>query len=160
MADNRLIVLFRHGIAQDKDLGIPDGERRLTREGKEKMERIAPGFARLVPDVEAIYSSPLVRAMETAEFLAKACDLSVRTTDVLKPGSSAADFRRLLGEISDRRAVFVGHEPNLSAIMLDLTALHADGELSLKKGGCYGVRIDEHGNARLKWMLTPRILAA
>jgi phosphohistidine phosphatase len=158
MSDDRIVVLFRHGIAEEKSAGIPDEERRLTDAGNEKMARIAPAFARLRPDLEAIYSSPLVRARETAEWLAKAYDgLAVQTTAALQPSAGPAEFRKLLDEVDAQCAVFVGHEPNLSAIMLDLTSMHADGDLSLKKGGCYGVRVGEQ-SGRLKWMLTPHIL--
>ena len=56
-------------------------------------------------------------------------------------------------------AIFVGHEPNLSEAMLDLTGMRsADSEIELKKGGCYGIRI-EGPSAHLEWMLPPGFLA-
>jgi len=65
------IVLLRHGIAEKKG-GKPDEKRRLTDEGNEKMRGIARGLARLLPGAEALYSSPLVRATETAQWIARA----------------------------------------------------------------------------------------
>ncbi len=154
----RFIVLLRHGIAEDRTPDKPDEERKLTASGKRRMKPIARTLARLFPEAEAIYSSPLVRAMETAHAvgLAYGGKLRIQTTDSLKPGSGTEAFLRLLAD-SKPFAIFVGHEPNLTQIMLDLTAMESDSELALKKGGCYGVRID--GNAaRLEWMLPPRVL--
>ena len=74
----------------------------------------------------------------------------------MAPDSDAARFRELLDGLSARRAIFVGHEPTLSAFMLALTGMQ--GEIELKKGGCYGIRIDEAGAGHLEWMLPPRAM--
>ena len=41
--------------------------------------------------------------------------------------------------------------------MLDLTGMRSHSEIELKKGGCYGIRVED-GAAHLEWMLPPRIL--
>src|SRR5712691_3116402 len=150
----KFIVLLRHGIAEDKSPEKSDAERQLTDEGRRKMKEIARSLARIFPEAEAIYSSPLVRAMQTAEPVAKEYKLSIEQTPALTPQSTLGDFRKLLGEISVDFAIFVGHEPNLSTIMLDLTKMR--GNIELKKGGCYG--IDFEGSPKLAWMLSPRVL--
>ncbi|HEY8133103.1 MAG TPA: phosphohistidine phosphatase SixA [Thermoanaerobaculia bacterium] len=152
----KFIVLLRHGIAEDKSANKPDEKRELTEEGRRKMKEIARSLARIFPEAEAIYSSPLVRAVQTAEPVAKEYKLSINQTPALTPKGTPADFRRLLQEIKDEFAIFVGHEPNLSNIMLDLTKMR--GDIELKKGGCYGIDFEEGG--KLAWMLSPRVLRA
>jgi phosphohistidine phosphatase len=152
----KFVVLLRHGIAEDKSPDKPDAERELTDEGRRKMKEIARSLARIFPEAEAIYCSPLVRAVQTAEPVAKEYKLSINETRALTPQSTAEDFRKLLEEIKVDFAIFVGHEPNLSKIMLDLTKMR--GNIELKKGGCYGV--DFEGSPKLAWMLSPRVLRA
>jgi len=152
----RFIILFRHGIAEDRDGSKPDEERELTDVGHRRMKEIARGLAELFPKAELIVSSPLVRARQTAEWLCKAYDLGFELSDALEPGSDAKQFQELLASVKSRRAIFVGHEPTLSAFMLALTGMK--GEIELKKGGCYGIRIDAGGAARLEWVLPPRAM--
>jgi len=155
----RFIVLLRHGIAEDRSEDKPDADRKLTEAGKRRMKKIAKSLAKLFPEAEALYSSPLVRAVETAEAVEKAYGGEIRTetTELLEPGADVGDFRRLLADTKAEFAIFVGHEPNLTEIMLDLTSMRSHNEIELKKGGCYGLRI-ENSSARLEWMLPPKIL--
>ena len=149
------VVLLRHGIAEPRGSRENDDERRLTPAGRRKMKEIAPALAKLFPDVDAIHSSPLPRALETATIVAKSYDLGVQTLDALKPGSDPDEVREFLDKSRVEKLILVGHEPHLSATMLHLTGM--GGEMELKKGGCYGVRIED-GTARLEWMLPPRVL--
>jgi phosphohistidine phosphatase len=153
------IVLLRHGIAEDRTPDTSDEERRLTETGKRRMKQIARTLALIFPEAEALYSSPLVRAVETSQAVEKAYggELKMQTTDALKPGTDAGEFRKLLANIKSEFAIFVGHEPILTEIMLDLTAMRSGSQIELKKGGCYGIRLDD-GSAHLEWMLPPRVL--
>jgi phosphohistidine phosphatase len=150
------LVLLRHGIAEDRDGTKPDDERELTEVGHKRMKQIGRGLARLFPKVEAIISSPLVRARQTAEWVSKAYDLPIEFSDALAPDSDEERFRTLVDGLSLQRVILVGHEPTLSAFMRALTGMQ--GEIELKKGGCYGVRIDDNRAARLEWMLPPRAM--
>jgi len=150
------IVLLRHGIAEERDGSKPDEDRELTEDGHERMKQIARGLKQLFPKAEAIITSPLVRARQTAEWVSKAYDIGFTTSDALKPDSDAARFRELVGGLSVKRAILVGHEPTLSAFMLALTGM--SGDIELKKGGCYGIRTDAEGAAQLEWMLPPRAM--
>jgi phosphohistidine phosphatase len=149
------IVLLRHGIAEDKGTK-PDEERELTAVGHKRMKRIARGLARLFPKAEGIITSPLARARQTAEWVSKAYDLPVEFSNALAPDSDETRFRALIDKLSFDRAILVGHEPTLSAFMLALTGMK--GDIELKKGGCYGIRIDAGGAAHLEWMLPPRAM--
>ena len=68
----RFIVLLRHGIAEDATPDKKDEDRGLTSEGHARMKQIARGLERALPKVQAIYSSPLLRAVQTALWVSKA----------------------------------------------------------------------------------------
>lgn len=157
----RTVVLFRHGLAEEKGTR-PDAERTLTDEGHARMKEIAAGLAAFLDTPDEIFTSPLVRCVETAEWLARAWQhkVSVRETDALRPGAGSEAFRTFLATAGDAACIVcVGHEPDLTALMLDLSGARVDGEVELKKGGCYGLRVPASGPAQLKWMLPPRILS-
>lgn len=157
----RTIVLLRHGIAEEKSADGTDERRRLTAEGRARMREVACGLAELFPKLDAIYTSPLNRAVETAQAVAKAYgkEVQIHTTDRLAPGSDAKDFHALLAEAPHRRAVYVGHEPTLTRFFLALLGIRSPkGVVELKKGGCYVVTIAADGTVSLEHVLAPRVL--
>src|SRR5258706_15766897 len=157
--NEKFIVLLRHGIAEPNGARVNDDARILTEIGNRRMKQIGRGLARIFPKAEVIYSSPLIRCIETAEWVEKGYGSSiVKTYDALKPGAGFDDFRQLVTGSEARRIICVGHEPTLSTAMLALTKMGGDGHIELRKGGCYGVRLLADGSAKLEWMLRPRIL--
>lgn len=156
----KFIVLLRHGIAEPHGARTDDDARVLTETGKRRMKQIGRGLAKRFSKAEVIYSSPLIRCIETAEWVEKGYGSSivVKTIDAFKPGAGVDDFRALISSSEARRIICVGHEPDLSTAMLALTRMRADGPLELKKGGCYGLRMFDDGSTCLEWMLPPRVL--
>ncbi|MDE2038957.1 MAG: histidine phosphatase family protein [Elusimicrobia bacterium] len=69
------LLLMRHGPAGDSRRwlarGRADAERPLTETGRRKTRRAAEGLARLLPRLDLIASSPLLRARQTADALAR-----------------------------------------------------------------------------------------
>ncbi|MDH3366486.1 MAG: histidine phosphatase family protein, partial [Gemmatimonadota bacterium] len=67
------LLVVRHAIAEDRDIfaaaGREDDERPLTEEGTRRMAAGAVGLVRVVPRLDAVASSPLVRAVQTAEII-------------------------------------------------------------------------------------------
>jgi phosphohistidine phosphatase len=155
----RFIVLLRHGIAEDASAEKKDEDRGLTREGHARMKEIARGLERVLPKAQAIYTSPLLRAVQTALWVSKGYKsrVTINTTDALAPGASAKELRAFLDSIAERRVVVVGHEPTLTRALGALTGVDVP-RLELKKGGCYGVRVLGDGSATLEWLLPPRVL--
>jgi phosphohistidine phosphatase len=156
---DRLVILYRHGIAEERTEEKPDEDRSLTKAGHSKMKKNAEGLA-AVTKADVIFSSPLLRAVQTALWISKAYKrkVEIKTSDALSPSASFEDFENLLKESAGKKIIFVGHEPTLTRNMRMLTKLGESGELELKKGGCYGVRLREDGTATLEWILTPRLL--
>ena len=157
---DRFIVLLRHGIAEDKTADKPDADRSLTKAGHARMKQIARGLSDVFPKAEAIYSSPLLRCVQTALWIARGYKgrLTPQTNDILAPSGSPRDVREFLASIPERRIILIGHEPNLTETLAELTRMSISGSLELKKGGCYGVRLLENGATAMEWLLTPRVL--
>ena len=160
LVEEKFVVLLRHGIAEPHGARADDDARILTETGNRRMKQIGRGLARRFPKAEVIYSSPLIRCLETAEWVEKGyrSKIAVQTFDALKPAASVSDVRALIDASQARRIICVGHEPNLSATMLALTKMSPDATIELKKGGCYGLRISGDGSLKLEWMLPPRVL--
>jgi phosphohistidine phosphatase len=155
----RFIILLRHGLAEDATAETRDEDRSLSAEGHATMKQIARGLERAMPRVDAIYSSPLVRAQQTALWVSKAyrSRVQINTVDALIPGASTDEFRALFASIQEKRSIVVGHEPNLTRNLRALVGIDETDRIELQKGGCYGVRLDD-GGAVLEWLLPPRIL--
>lgn len=157
----KFVVLLRHGIAHPRG-SEPDETRGLTDEGHKRMKEIGRALNLVFPKTEAVISSPLRRCMQTSEWVIKAFhgEIGLTTSTALRPEATATELQTLIAETAARRMILVGHEPSLTAGMLHLTNMHNDGEVELKKGGCYGIRILESGEAKLELMLPPRVLRA
>ncbi|HWC75210.1 MAG TPA: phosphoglycerate mutase family protein [Gemmatimonadales bacterium] len=156
------LLVVRHGIAEDRETWAPrdDGLRPLTEDGKKKMKEAAKGLHSLVPKVDALASSPLTRAMQTAAILAKVYDKSEPVkVDALAPGQHPSTLAVWLRTQAARKVVaVVGHEPSLGTIISWLTAGIEQSFIELGKGGAcllnLGERIDA-AEAMLEWVLRP-----
>lgn len=157
---DRFIILLRHGIAEDKSASKSDEERSLTPEGHGRMKQVARGLERAFPKAQVIYSSPLLRAVQTALWVSKGyrSRVKVKTSDALAPGAKPKEFVDFIKSITDRRVIVVGHEPNLSESLTELLGIREGDHFELKKGGCYGVRLRPDGTSVFEWLLSPRIL--
>jgi phosphohistidine phosphatase len=158
--DEKFIVLLRHGIAEPHGARENDDDRALTGTGARRMKQVGRGLARFFPKAELVYSSPLLRCIQTAECVVNAYGsaMKLEPADALKPGAAPEEIRGLIMASKARRIICVSHEPTLSTAMLSLTRMSCDGETELRKGGCYGVRLHADGSAKLEWMLRPRSL--
>jgi phosphohistidine phosphatase SixA len=155
----QLIVFLRHGIAEERTDSKPDEERSLTAKGHARMKDGARGLRKLVPKAQAIYSSPLLRAVQTALWVSRAYRnrLEIHTTDALLPEASDEVMTAFIESLSESRAVLVGHEPSMSSGMMALAEVFGQ-PLVLKKGGACAFRIGAGGERSLEWLLSPRLL--
>ena len=163
------IYIMRHGIASKRtgDGGaLEDAKRNLTAEGKEKMRKIGRGLQSLCVSLDWIVTSPLVRAVETAEIVAQSFDPAVRLDlcDGLRPGEPAEKILSLLAKQPGRvRVLLVGHEPDLGNLAARLIGAGPHANLVLKKGGCCLItsgHLSPGMQGQLVWWLTPRMLRA
>ena len=112
------IYFIRHGEAEI--YADDDFKRRLTTVGKKKLEESFKAFANNLKDKRSykIYSSPLERAKETAEILAKHLDSNFEVKDYLA-GGRIKDILKTLDP--DENYIFVSHEPFISNWIYQLT---------------------------------------
>jgi phosphohistidine phosphatase len=109
------VILVRHAKA---DPGDPDELRPLTPAGHEAARMLGELLAEREP--EAIVSSPLVRAVETAEALADAAGLEVVVDERLGPGATVDDLRAAVAGRGET-VIAVGHQPDCGEIALVVT---------------------------------------
>jgi phosphohistidine phosphatase len=145
--------LLRHGEAVPHD-SKPDDDRELTPRGERQAIAAGDGLARLGVEFAACYTSPKIRAVQTAQLACKALNI-----EPVEEGSLANGFDRedalelLLRHGEDARVLAVGHEPSLSQVVHDLTG----GRIDFKKGGVAAVRAERAGGELLV-LLRPREL--
>lgn len=155
---------MRHGVAEEAGDGDDRG-RRLTPRGRRRIERATAGLQALGLTFDAIVTSPLPRAAETAAIVAAGLPdaPAPRELEALEPDVPAADTLRALRLFARSRDVLlVGHEPNLSQLLSLLLTGSSDGAaLAMKKGGCAAVELTAlvpGGGTTLRWLLAPRML--
>jgi phosphohistidine phosphatase len=145
--------LLRHGEAVPHD-SKPDADRELTARGERQALAAGEGLARLGVEFAACYTSPKIRARDTARLACKSLNIEPQEADSLADGFSREDALELLvGHDDDARVLIVGHEPSFSRVVFDLTG----GRVDFKKGGVAAVRI-ERGGGELLALLRPREL--
>ena len=145
--------LLRHGEAEPHD-ARPDAERRLTDRGREQARVAGCALAALKVQVHLAFTSPKVRARDTAVLACEALGVEPIDHAALFGGFDGSDALELLAAAGpDQRVLVVGHEPDFSQVVYDLTG----GRIDLKKGGIAAVRL-EGTHAELIVVLRPREL--
>ena len=109
------VFLVRHAEAAP---GEPDELRPLTSAGRDAARALGERLAGEHPT--AVVTSPLLRARETADLIARACTLEATADDNLAPGATAAALRAAAAD-KGSTVVAVGHQPDCSEIVLELT---------------------------------------
>jgi phosphohistidine phosphatase len=153
------LILFRHGIAQDRaDPDCPpDPLRALTDEGVEKTRAAAAGLRALQIAPRAVWTSPYLRAVQTADLAAQALDVRARrTTEALLPD---ADPRALVDELrfADVDEVLcAGHAPHVDRFVAYVVGSNVD-VVAVKKAGAAAIDLDGKEGV-IRWVATPRML--
>jgi len=162
------LLLVRHAIAEDREAfartGLSDFHRPLTTRGRARMARGAAGLRSLVPRLDVLATSPLVRAVETAEIVARAYDdMPVETVEPLGNGDVHGFVEWLEGKARTAVIAAVGHEPYVSAWAAWFLTGSRGGFSVVKKGSALLLELGDEvrpGGAGLLWLLTPAQLRA
>ena len=154
-----ILYFLRHGKAGEYRADDPtDDARELPDAGVAELQAAAPLWRRLNLRPDLVLSSPLPRALQTANLFVEGVRLARQplADDRLRPGAEWADMARALTADRDaRRVMFVGHEPDLSAAVALLTGARA---VRLRTGGVACVEfpgIPEPGAGELAWLIDP-----
>jgi len=144
-----LVVFIRHGKAEPASKGKSDEERELTSEGIRSIEHLS----KVLPvKPKRIYTSPLKRALQTAEILRKHLGGEIIVTEALSPKKASIESIKDL-EIADND-ILVGHSPSIEVI---ISKLIGGGLVKLKAGGAAGIELEkpEEGSGVLVFLLQP-----
>jgi phosphohistidine phosphatase len=152
------LYFLRHADALD---GTDDAARPLSPKGRQQSRAIG----RLLEDaelvMEAAYSSPLVRARQTAEIVLDICGKvdEIRIVDELLNGPAEREFEGWLRTLPDKKHILlVGHEPSLSERVRSLVGISDEEGFRFSKGALACVDTADGRRGRLKFLLTPRLL--
>lgn len=161
------LYLLRHGIAVERGTRgyADDSHRPLTPIGRKKTRKVAKALVNLGIRFDHIFTSPYVRARQTAEIVVEVlkAQRKLRSTGNLVSGASP---RELVAELKhlcqdQHRVLLVGHEPDLSEFASLLISGRVDYGMELKKGGLCRLDASPLSAGRcasLQLLLTPRIL--
>jgi phosphohistidine phosphatase len=157
-----IIYFLRHASAGEPVANPKKDEKRpLDREGIEQCGYVGRALAALDVQVDAIVSSPLKRATQTASLVGNELghEGKLQLEAALRPGGTLADFRKVLDKHARQDAIMVvGHNPNLSEFLgQTISGGAGDTAVDLKKGAVARVEFDRN-SGRLQWCLTPKIL--
>jgi phosphohistidine phosphatase len=155
------LLIIRHAIAVARGTpDIPDDERPLTRRGIRRFQRAAKGLARLVDRPDALLTSPLPRARQTAEIAAKAWGRIRAENAPALAGGAFTDLVTALAPFASATVAVVGHEPDVSSLLGRLIGTPMADRVAFRKGGAAMVEVPgalEDGGV-LAWFLSPRAL--
>lgn len=148
------LYFLRHGEANWPNWEKPDDERPLTKKGKKEVREIAEFLCDLKLKLPLILTSPLPRALETAEIVAERLDVELKQEPGLAKGFGVGSLRAILKRTKAVDLMIVGHEPGFSAVIRHLTG----GKVKIGKAGVARVDLeDPDGDGRLIWLVPPRI---
>ncbi len=149
------LYFLRHGAADWPDWPGDDDERPLTEAGRKEVRRVAKFLREIGVAPRVIFSSPLPRAVQTAQIAHKYLGGDLLEETTLAPGVTSRRIRALLKKQDADEVMLVGHEPDFSEAIRVLSG----GRVKMAKAGAARVDMDESGKGRLIWLLPPRISA-
>jgi phosphohistidine phosphatase len=152
-----ILYFLRHGKA-GQPRAHDDDVRGLTPKGAAALRAAAPLWRRLKARPDVVISSPLPRALQSAELFVEGVGLDEQplVDDRLRPGADWGDMAQALAVRPEARSVmFVGHEPDLSSAVAELTGA---ASVRLRKGGLAAVEFEGEPQPRsgeLAWLIDP-----
>ncbi len=143
------LIILRHCEAED---GGEDFSRKLTQKGKKDAKRVAKFLLKNLKGDFKVYSSPLMRAKETASYLLK----DIEILDELNPDRAPNSFLKEISRKDFDTIVAVGHQPLIGAIAANLLGLNCS--LNVKKGGFFWFRGKTIKEMELYCFLPPSLI--
>jgi phosphohistidine phosphatase len=154
-----ILYLMRHASA-GTIRGNPtlDAKRSLIKEGKEQCMLMARVLGALKAPIDVIVSSPLKRAMQTAQLVGTELgyDAKVEVSASLSLNGTYTEFQNMLAKYADREGILaVGHNPNLFQFLGRLITGNGGASIRMRKGSIARVDLDRHP-PRLQMLIDPR----
>ena len=158
------IYFLRHGDAEIPLFKTPraDYERNLTEHGIKTTLEEAFGLKEFVPGFDVVFTSPIVRAVQTASIFGEVfnCIDEVRKLDALLPPGDIEALMEAIALMGDvERVLCVGHSPSLEMMATEIiTGLEEERLFPLKTGGILCFRIEKpqlHAEAEIDFLMDP-----
>ena len=160
-------VLLRHGIAVERgEWEGTDGDRPLTECGAKRVAQTAVGLSRLDVQLTHVFSSPLIRAIETAKIVHRSLRVcsAMHVVHELLPDAPPHRLLSILHKLPPESCVLcIGHEPQLGMAASVLLSGRVSASFPLKKAGACLIELSvpaKPGRGVLRWWLTPSQLRA
>jgi len=149
------LYFLRHADAVD---GADDAARALSEHGRTQSSEIGRFLKHAGVEFDAAYSSPLVRAKQTAEIVLKIVgSAKLEIADALL--NETYEFEEWLKRLPNAKHVLlVGHAPSLPERVRDLLSIANGDAFKLPKAGLACLDTDDRRTASLKFFITPRAL--
>ena len=150
-----LLYFLRHGEADWANWKKSDDLRPLTRHGKKEMHAVARFLKRIKAKPSLILTSPLPRALQTAEIAAEHLKTKCRVERTLAPGFGKRELECLLENYPKGDLMIVGHEPDFSGAIAAVTG----ASVKLSKAGVALVDLEGRStDGRLVWLFPPKLV--
>ena len=163
------LLVVRHAKAEERDefsqKSSNDDLRPLTDEGRKIMRDVAKSLSRWTGSPDVLVSSPLVRAVQTAEILGGEFGVSkIYQTSTLAPEESPIALVDWLRKLADKEnpglVCVVGHEPHLSLMISYLLTGEARSFIDFKKSGAclleFPDGVIQERSVLLRWLIQPK----
>ena len=153
------LYFLRHADALE---GRDDAARPLSLLGKKEAREVGRFLNRAGIEFDAAYSSPLVRARQTAEIVLEICgSATLEIAEALSNETSQAQFSEWVKRLPPvKHVLLVGHAPSLAERVRRFTGLANPETLKLAKGALACLETEDQRSAALKFLVTPKLLGA
>jgi phosphohistidine phosphatase len=158
------LILMRHAEPESGAAVATDADRRLTEAGHDTARRIGGALRKMGIHVDRVYTSPLIRARQTAEDVAEGlgCDEAVEESDALGFGFSVYRVLELLQDAGEKSTVLcVGHAPDMNRLAASCIDREGMARLVFKKAAFCGIEFvgkPEAGAGVLQYLFRPNML--
>lgn len=151
------LYLIRHGESED---GKPDEDRSLTKHGVEDVRKMSHWIAKISERPSILITSPIKRAVETAELFSKSWRLPAVKAEWLRPATEPSRVLSEIAKIDGNGLALIGHLPNLGLVLGAFMWGIPAKEIVIPKCGvaCVTAASVEPGAGRLKWLVSPDMI--
>ncbi|MEN3038020.1 MAG: phosphohistidine phosphatase SixA [Candidatus Kryptonium sp.] len=152
-----IIYLVRHADAEQKKPGMSDFDRSLTELGKETTRKMAIFLKKMNLKIDLIISSPLVRAVQTAEIIRDILQIQSEIVNIneLVPGSDFQSLMKVITSFGCENILAVGHEPHLGEFLAWLMGISKPIEFEKNSVACVEVSLFGGSGSKLNWLIHP-----
>jgi len=157
------IYFLRHASAGHYHPAGDDDKRPIDKTGEQQSHDVGRALAALGLELDAIISSPLTRALQTAEIAAAELGHKdkILIDGALRPEASYEEFEGLLARYAKKKAILVvGHNPSMTDFLHRILSGDSAEFIDFKKGAVAKVEKDGRQPPGLKWLLTPKVVRA